>query len=224
MCCYLMRGALGFPVHGTSFVKEQVYARPTQSRTPPRLTVESTVLDLADVRDAGNVVEIVTTAVQRRLTTVKRLRQDLDARVRHRHRALLHDLLADVAAGAESPIELRYLRDVERPHGLPKGSRQQSRSGLPYMTDVDYKEFGLIVELDGRAGHEGIGQFRDMHRDNRHVLVDATTLRFGHYDLGSRPCAAAFQVYCVLAGRGYLEMFIRCRNCIAVLDHDLLHS
>jgi hypothetical protein len=128
-------------------------------------------------------VEIVTTAVQRRLTTVKRLRQDLDVRVRDRHRALLNDLLG-----------LRYLRDLERPHGLPKGSRQQSRSGLPYMTDVDDKEFGLIVELDGRAGHEGIGQFRDMDRDNRHALVDATTLRFGQYDLASRPCAVAFQV------------------------------
>jgi Transcriptional regulator, AbiEi antitoxin len=205
------------------FIRERAGVRPARSvKDPPRLTVESTVLDLAEVRDAGEVVEIVTTAVQRRLTTVKRLRQDLDARVRHRHRALLNDLLADVGVGAESPIELRYLRDVERPHGLPKGSRQQSRSGLPYMTDVDYKDFGLIVELDGRAGHEGIGHFRDMDRDNRHALVDATTLRFGHYDLGSRPCAVAFQVYCVLAVRGYLEVFIRCRNCLAVPAHDLL--
>jgi hypothetical protein len=71
------------------------------------------VLDLTEVRDAGEVVELVTTAVQRRLTTVKRLRQDLDARARHRHRALLNDLLADVGAGAESAIELRYLRVVD---------------------------------------------------------------------------------------------------------------
>ena len=71
------------------------------------------------------------------------------------------------------------------------------------MSDVDYKEFRLIVELDGRAGHEGVGRFRDMDRDNRHALVDATTLRFGHYDLASRPCAVAFQVYCALAVRGY---------------------
>jgi Transcriptional regulator, AbiEi antitoxin len=156
------------------FIRERAGVRPARSvKEPPRLTVESTVLDLTDVRDAGEVVELVTTAVQRRLTTVKRLRHGLDARARHRHRALLHDLLADVGAGAESPIELRYLRDVERPHGLPKGSRQQSRSGLPYMSDVDYTEFGLIVELDGRAGHEGIGRFRDMDRDNRHALVDA---------------------------------------------------
>jgi Transcriptional regulator, AbiEi antitoxin len=170
------------------FIRKRAGVRPARSvKDPPRLTVESTVLDLTDARDTGEVVELVTTAVQRRLTTVKRLRQDLDARAQHRHRALLRDLLADVGAGAESPIELRYLRDVERRHGLPKGRRQQSRSGLPYMTDVDYKEFGLIVELDGRAGHEGIGRLRDMDRDNRHAPVDATILRYGHYDLASRP-------------------------------------
>jgi hypothetical protein len=90
------------------------------------------------------------------------------------------------------------------------------------MSDVDYEDFALIVGLDGRTGHEGVGRFRDMDRDNRHALVDATTLRFGHYNLASRPCAVAFQVYCALAVRGYVEVFLRCRNCIAVPDHDLL--
>jgi hypothetical protein len=85
---------------------------------------------------------LITTAVQRRMTTARRLRRELDGRARQRHRALLLDLLFDVGVGAESPIELRYLRDVERPHGLPKGTRQQSRSGLPYLTDVDYEEYG----------------------------------------------------------------------------------
>ena len=131
------------------FIRETPGVRLTRAvKDPPRLTVESAVLDLADTRDAGEVVELITTAVQRRLTTVRRLRRELDERARHRHRALLRDLLSDVDVGAESPIELRYLRDVERPHGLPRGDRQQSRSGLPYQTDVDYEEFRVIVELD----------------------------------------------------------------------------
>ena len=72
------------------FIRERAGVRPPRSvKDPPRLSVECTVLDLTDVRDAGEVVELVTTAVQRRLTTVKRLRQDLDARARHGHRALL---------------------------------------------------------------------------------------------------------------------------------------
>jgi hypothetical protein len=171
------------------FIRETPGVRPARSvQDPPRLTVDSTVLDLADVRDAGEVIQLITTAVQRRLTTVRKLRRELDGRARHRHRALLRDLLFDVGVGAESPIELRYLRDVERPHGLPKGTRQQSRSGLPYLTDVDYEEYRVIVELDGRVGHEGVGRFRDMDRDNHHALVDALTLRYGSYDLTARPC------------------------------------
>jgi Transcriptional regulator, AbiEi antitoxin len=178
-------GVLG-PWH---FIREAPGVRAARSvKDPPRLTVESTVLELADVRDAGEVVGLITTAVQRRRTTVRRLRRELDERARHRHRALLRDLLSDVEVGAESPIELRYLRDVERPHGLPKGNRQQSRSGLPYQTDVDYEEFRLIVELDGRVDHDGVGRFRDMDRDNRHALVEAVTLRYGSYDLAARPC------------------------------------
>jgi hypothetical protein len=162
------------------FIRETAGVRARRSvGDPPRLTDESAVLDVADARTAAEVVGLVTTAVQRRLTTVYRLRQELTQRARHRHRALLKDLLADVAAGAESPLELRYLRDVEQPHGLPKGGRQQSRSGLRFQTDVDYDEYGLIVELDGRAGHESLGQFRDMDRDNRHMLLNTRTLRYG---------------------------------------------
>jgi Transcriptional regulator, AbiEi antitoxin len=206
------------------FIRETPGVRPARSvQDPPRLTVECTVLDLADARDTGEVIQLITTAVQRRLTTVRKLRRELDGRARHRHRALLRDLLFDVGVGAESPIELRYLRDVERPHGLPKGTRQQSRSGLLYLTDVDYEEYGVIVELDGRVGYEGVGQFRDMDRDNRHALVDALTLRYGSYDLAARPCGVAYQVYCALAARRYLEAFLRCRRCSAVPESGLLH-
>jgi hypothetical protein len=80
---------------------------------------------------------------------------------------LLGVLLSDVGAGAESPLELTYLWDVERAHGLPVGRRQASRLGLPYASDVSYDAFGLLVELDGRLGHDGAARFRDMQRDNR---------------------------------------------------------
>ena len=40
-------------------------------------------------------------------------------------RGLLTEILADVAAGAYSALERRYLTRVERPHGLPTGSRQR---------------------------------------------------------------------------------------------------
>ena len=88
------------------FIRETPGARPARSvKDPPRLTVESTVLDLTDVRDAGEVVGLITTAIQRRRTTVRRLRREpTGASPASRITA---DLLFDVGAGAESPIELR---------------------------------------------------------------------------------------------------------------------
>ena len=181
--------------------------------SPPGLNVEDTVLDLANVGSAADVVGVVTTSVQRRLTTPDRLRRNLDRRSRHAHRELLLGMLADVHQGAETPLELRYLREVERPHGLPRGDRQTSRSGLRYVRDVRYEEFDLLVELDGQDGHVGTGRFRDMNRDNLHALHDELTLRFGWFDVTARPCAVAFQVHVVLSRRGYDLPFRRCSNC-----------
>lgn len=130
-------------------------------------------------------------------------------------------MLAEVVAGVESYLELAYVKDVERPHGLPKGDRQTTRAELPYHRDVKYGRFGLLVELDGRAGHEDEGRFRDMNRDNRHALLDELTLRYGYYDVAGRPCAVAFQVYQALVRGGYTEPFRRCRRCADVPEAEL---
>jgi hypothetical protein len=148
----------------------------------------------------------------------------LDRRARHRHRALLQDLLTEVAGGAHSPLELRFVRDVERPHGLPHGDRQSSRPGLRYFCDVRYRRFALLVELDGQDGHVGTGRFRDMHRDNLHALGGELTLRFGWFDVISRPCGVAYQVFTVLSRRGYQDPFVRCGNCIGVPEAVLASS
>jgi hypothetical protein len=57
-------------------------------------------------------------------------------------------VLVDVRDGVRSPIELDYLRDVERAHGLPVGQRQFARRNTE--ADVYYTDYGLLVELDGR--------------------------------------------------------------------------
>lgn len=168
------------------------------------------------------MVGLVSKAVQKGLTTPERLRRLLDARARQRHRALISGLITDVAAGAESYLEVAYLRTVERPHGLPRGDRQDPSPGLPYVRDVKYKRYRLIVELDGKLGHEGEDRFRDMNRDNRHALRDELTLRFGHYDISGHPCSVAFQVYLALVKQGYLDPFGRCRHCRCVPEALLL--
>jgi hypothetical protein len=166
----------------------------------------------------------VTRAVGSRLTTTARLQRHLDQRARHHHRGLLRSLLADAAEGAESPLEVNFLRDVERPHGLPRGDRQSSRTGLPYLSDVRYRRFALLVELDGKLGHEGEGRFRDMRRDNLHALGDELTLRFGWYDVTTSPCSVAYQIFLVLSRRGYDLPFRRCGNCRQVPDLELLRA
>ena len=205
------------------FLRERPTARTGRSTgAPPRLTREDTVLDLAASRSAAEVIGLVTQAVQNRLTTPVRLQRHLDRRSRHPHRTLLNRLLTDVAEGAESALELTYLRTVERLHGLPRGIRQGSRPELPYLRDVKYDRYALLVELDGRRWHDGVSAFRDMNRDNLHALLDELTMRFGWIDVTVRPCSVAFQVYLMLSRRGYAEPFLRCTACQGVPEIELL--
>ena len=207
------------------FVRERDGVRPARSPgSPPRLTAECAVLDLANQRSAGDVAGLMTAAVQQRLTSPERVQRLLETRARQRHRQLIMGMLAEVAAGVESYLEMLYLRTVERPHGLPRGERQDPSGDLPYERDVKYDRYGLIVELDGKLGHDGEGRFRDMNRDNRHALRDELTLRFGYYDVSGRPCPVAFQVYLALVKRGYSQPFRRCRSCINVPDAYLLSA
>ena len=195
------------------FRREGDGVRDTRSPgSPPRTTVEDTVLDLCDDGTAGQAIGWVTQAVQSRRTTVGQLRWALQRRRRARHRQLLEDLLGDVAAGIESPLEFRYLRDVERPHGLPHADRQDHH-GSPFRRDVAYRRFRLVVELDGRLGHEGMGRFRDMWRDNVTTVGGELTLRYGFFDIAERPCHVARQVGTVLHRQGWDGPFLRCPHC-----------
>lgn len=186
--------------------------------------VDDTVIDLAALSEEPDVVGLVTQAVSSHKTTAPRLLKTLERRERHPHRGLLRDMLADVAEGAESPIELRYLRKVERPHGLPTGRRQKSRMGLRYCSDVGYDKQQLLVELDGRDAHQGTARFRDMRRDNRFAARDHVTLRYGFYDLTHHPCAVAGQVWSVLAERGWPDPFTHCSRCLDMPLSELVRG
>jgi hypothetical protein len=92
---------------------------------PPQTRVEETVLDL--VCAAGtldNAVAWVTRALGRRLTTQARLRHAMELRAKMSWRTEIAALLSPDAEGMHSILEYRYHRDVERPHGLPEGTRQ----------------------------------------------------------------------------------------------------
>jgi hypothetical protein len=201
------------------FLHERAGVRRSGGRgSPPRIDVEDTVLDLCDGAREAEVVGWVTAAVQRQLTTPARLGQRVDERSRLRHRRLILAVLADVTVGAESPLEVRYLRNVERRHGLPDGRRNR-RNGSPVLTDVDYDPYALLVELDGMQGHKGEGRFRDMKRDNLHVVLGRPTLRYGHADVFEQPCAVAREVANMLIRYGWGGLPSRCRRCAAFSDY-----
>jgi hypothetical protein len=193
------------------FVQMRDGIRRRAQGTPPRLDVEDTVLDACDSAAPAEIVDIVSRAVQRRRTTADRLRRRLDERPRHSQRKLLIGVVTNVGDGAESPLELRYLTEVERRHALPRGRRQHRSRGA--VRDVYYEEFGVVAELDGRAGHEGRGRHRDMRRDNRSTLVGESTLRYGWWDVLERPCLVAAEVAALLRRRGWRGVPHLCPNC-----------
>jgi hypothetical protein len=98
---------------------------------PCSTRVEETILDMSETGTVDDVTALLGRAFQRGTTTEVTLRALLHGRSRHRRRRLLNDVLGDVAGGAESAMELRFLRDVERAHGLPTGRRQSGWSSRP---------------------------------------------------------------------------------------------
>ena len=205
------------PRRGYEFVRERAGTRGRSVGAPPRTTVEDTVLDLCATARPEDVVGWVTLAVERRRTTSRGLLRALAGRQRHPRRELLEGLLADVAVGVRSPLELTYLRDVERAHGLNVlVSRQQPSRTHRAIRDVCYPEFGVVVELDGRLGHTELGRFRDMNRDNLASLDGLLTLRYGAGDLHGHPCAVAAQVARALHQRGWTGLPTRCPHCRSV--------
>ncbi|MFG1812876.1 type IV toxin-antitoxin system AbiEi family antitoxin domain-containing protein [Kribbella sp. NPDC049174] len=196
-------------------------SRVAGSREPPIVRLEVAVLAVASrlPRREGAIALVLDTCRQRR-TTPQRLLAELDRLQRLPRRALLVEVLEDAAEGIESFLELSYLRKVERAHGLPAAVRQVRASngrGIVYR-DLEYEDYGLIVELDGRAGHDDTGsRWRDMSRDNAALMAAKPTLRFG-YQLVGDPCAAAAQVARVLRALGWRDLPTPCTPTCSVLS------
>jgi len=175
--------------------------------------IEDSVLDLCARGGPGDAVRWTTAAVQRRLTTPARLLAALDKRARLANRGVLREILESVVDGAHSNLEFRYIRDVERPHGIPPPIRQYRVPGTGAYADGGYPDYGLLLELDGRGYHSGTREFRDRARDNRHALAGWTTVRFGTYEIYGDPCGVAWSFCANLADHGWRGSMARCRKC-----------
>jgi hypothetical protein len=173
---------------------------------PPCTRVEDTVLDLIQIAPTfDDAYAWICRAIGRRRTTADRIRQAMDARKKMRWRKELAVALGDADKGALSLLEYRYVRRVERPHGLPVARRQariRHGTGNRYLDNL-YEAYGVCAELDGDAAHPPDEQWRDKRRDNAHAVQGIVTLRFGLPDLGDRRCETAAAVAAVLRLRGW---------------------
>lgn len=174
--------------------------------SPPRQRLETAVIRVAAGAVAlDSAVAVAADAVQAGRTTVTRLRAALPARRSGRSLTVLGEVLDDIAVGAYSALERRYLRDVELAHGLPTGARQRrARTGRAvHYRDVDYLGLQTIVELDGRLGHEwSSDRWADLERDLRNAVAGDLTLRAGWPQVLD-PCRLAGIVGRILLVRGW---------------------
>lgn len=178
----------------------------------PRIRAEDAVIDVAERLRTEEAVGLISEAVRLHRVSLATLRSGVAERARVRNRRLLTSLLDDLD-GIESTLEFVYRRDVERAHGLPKARRQHSRSAGT-RTDVDYDPYRVLVELDGRAGHQdSTSVFRDLHRDNAHATRELITLRYGSADVRGQPCLVARQVAVVLRLHGWGGTLSPCPSC-----------
>ncbi|MDO8122085.1 type IV toxin-antitoxin system AbiEi family antitoxin domain-containing protein [Isoptericola sp. b490] len=174
--------------------------------SPPLVTAAATVLDLVELASTeDDVVSLVAAAVRARVP-VASVASEIARRPRLRTRGLLVELLTDVGEGVESALELRFRRDVERRHGLPRATLQvRERVGGRWIrADALYAGMGVRVELDGSLGHPGGRTDADTWRDNA-VAVERLelTLRYRWSHVVGGACATAAQVEAALRSRGW---------------------
>ena len=173
----------------------------------PRTPIAETVLDLVAASETfDDAYAWLSRATGRQVATVEMIRGALAARKRMRWRSWLAEALDDAAEGVMFPLERRYVRDVERAHGLPSARRQARRdlaSGARYL-DNYYERYRLCVELDGKSSHPPEQKWRDTDRDNDNLFRDGVqTVRFGMRDVTTRRCAQARRLAMLFMRRGW---------------------
>lgn len=187
----------------------------------PRTRVEETILDLAHAAgELDDARDWVTAAFAKGLTTDVKIRAAMNGRKKLRWRRQLDDMVTAAAGGTHSVLEYHYDDGVERAHGLPAAMRQvpfTKPNGRRGFRDRYYREFGLVIELDGRQAHPDERRGQDRRRDNAAAEHGGSTLRYGWYDITRDKCATAAQVAAALRARGWTGRLKPCaRSCRAL--------
>lgn len=99
------------------------------NRRPPRAVLDFALLKAASDRDPADAIALLSDAVHQGLTTADRLAAMIERLPRLRQRALLGEILADVASGTRSVLEQRYLSATSNgPTGCPRANGRCGRA------------------------------------------------------------------------------------------------
>lgn len=192
----------GVVIHRSGRIHEAVHP----SLQPSRTRIEETVLDLAEMATTfDRAFAVACCACQRRATTPDLLREAMTKRVKLRWRTELAEALNDIASGAHSLLEYRYVHRVERAHRLPQAARQfrTGSDGPNRYLDNFYRDYGLCVELDGRQAHPDDQRWLDQRRANAITAQGIRILRYGWTDVDRHYCQTAAQIAAVLSDLGW---------------------
>ena len=142
--------------------------------------------------------------VQQRLVMAADLLAPANRVRRHRRRALIQAVMSDLLHGAETLGEIDFAT-LCREAGLPEPTRQrlvQRRSGRWYL-DVEWEEWGVVVEIDG-VHHMSVSAWvDDAWRQNEVVIAGRVVLRFPQLVMRTDPVRVVAQVREALLRRGW---------------------
>lgn len=145
-------------------------------------SVERTLLDLSQTTGERRLRSWVREAEFRELTDAARLASALDRHPRRRGRRNLCRVVEQLSFGkgvTRSELERLFL-DFLRERGLPEPALnvEIQVDSNSFVLDCLWRDFGLVVELDGRSAHaEGGRHDRDTWRDRKLLLGGLETIR-----------------------------------------------
>jgi very-short-patch-repair endonuclease len=197
------RGSPGVVVHRAV----DAYAERRRADGLPVTAVERAVVDTwgsaggahrADVRAAA------INAVRRRMCRASDLAHELTRSTRLPGRAELGALVALLADGCQSELEIWGCLHVLRAPGMPAfvQHRRVAVAGETFVLDAACEESMLAVEMDGAAWHGSRQQReRDIRRDSLLATVGWQTLRYSFTRLTRTPEACRRDIRMVHAAR-----------------------
>ncbi|GAB2987856.1 hypothetical protein [Nocardioides montaniterrae] len=198
-------------------------ARVVPRARPPRVQLEHATIDVMARKvaadDIAGAFMTLAEVCQSRQTSPSKIAAALAGRGRVAGRRTIAAMLDDLTTGACSVLERGYLHHVERAHGLPRGTRQVLSTATGEMSrhDVRYEEFGVEVELDGRAFHDNArARDADARRDLAELVVsDVRTARLTYGMVYGAACWTARMIADLLRRHGWAGDLRPCPRCPA---------